>query len=131
MACFKKLEKKISEEKGIFINVGNNKRKILSKVNIILNLDFPSELINQYIINHTAIIINFKGNVKIQNKRFNGLNINGYEIDWKTNPHLDKFEAKDIYEAMQYKKQPIEEILKRIKRDKVIIQYLKGEKTVI
>ena len=131
LACFKKLEKKISEEKGIFINVGNNKRKILSKVNIILNLDFPSELINQYIINHTAIIINFKGNVKIQNKRFNGLNINGYEIDWKTNPHLDKFEAKDIYEAMQYKKQPIEEILKRIKRDKVIIQYLKGEKTVI
>ena len=128
---FKNIEEKISEEQGIFINVGNNKRKILSKTNIILNLDFPTELINRYTIYNTATIINFKGNVKIKDKRFNGLNINDYEIDWKTNPHLKQFEAKDIYEAMQYKNQPIEETLKRIKRDNVIIQYLKGIKTKI
>ena len=113
------------------IHVGNNKRKILSKTNIILNLDFPTELINRYTINSTAIIINFKGNVKINNKRFNGVNINDYEIDWKTNQHLEAFEAKDIYEAIQYKNQPIEEILKKMKRDNVTIQYLKGVKTII
>ena len=128
---FRNIEEKISEEQGIFINVGNNKRKILSKTNIILNLDFPTELINRYTINSTATIINFKGNVKIKNKRFNGLNINDYEIDWKTNPHLEKFESKDVYEAMQYKKQPIEEIFKRMKRDNVTIQYLQGVKTII
>ena len=128
---FKNIEEKISEEQGIFINVGNNKRKILSKTNIILNLDFPTELINRYTIYNTATIINFKGNVKIKDKRFNGLNINDYEIDWKTNPHLKKFEAKDIYEAIQHKNQPIEETLKKIKRDNVMIQYLKGVKTII
>ena len=128
---FKKIEEKMSEEYGIFINVGNNKRKILAKTNIILNLDFPTELINQYTINSMATIINFKGNVKIKNKRFNGLNINDYEIDWKTNPHFDKFQAKDVYEAVQYKNQPIEEIFKKIKRDNVTIQYLQGVKTII
>ena len=128
---FKNMEEKISEEQGIFINVGNNKRKILSKTNILLNLDFPTELINRYTINSTATIVNFKGNVKIKNKRFNGLNINDYEIDWKTNPHFEKFDAKDIYEATQHKNQPIEEILKKIKRDNVTIQYLKGIKTII
>ena len=128
---FKNIEEKISEEQGIFINVGNNKRKILSKTNILLNLDFPTELINRYTINNTATIVNFKGNVKINNKRFNGLNINDYEIDWKTNPHFEKFDAKDIYEATQHKNQPIEEILKKIKRDNVMIQYLKGIKTII
>ncbi len=128
---FKKIEEKMSEEYGIFINVGNNKRKILAKTNIILNLDFPTELINQYTINSMATIINFKGNVKIKNKRFNGLNINDYEIDWKTNPHFDKLQAKDVYEAVQYKNQPIEEIFKKIKRDNVTIQYLQGVKTII
>lgn len=128
---FKNIEEKISEEQGIFINVGNNKRKILSKTNIILNLDFPTELINRYVINNTATIINFKGNVKIKNKRFNGLNINDYEIDWKTNPYLEDFEAKDVYEAMQYKNQPIQETLKKLKRDNVMIQHLKGVKTII
>ena len=128
---FKNIEEKISEEQGIFINVGNNKRKSLSKTNILLNLDFPTELINRYIINSTAIIVNFKGNVKIKNKRFNGLNINDYEIDWKTNPHFEQFDAKDVYEATQHKNQPIEEILKKIRRDKVTIQNLKGIKTII
>ena len=131
MERFKTMEEKIAEEQGIFINVGNNRRKILSKTNIIFNLDFPTELINRYTIYNTATIINFKGNVKIENKRFNGLNINDYEIDWKTNPHLEKFQAKDVYEAIQHKNQPIEEILKKIKRDNVIIQYLKGVKTII
>ena len=128
---FKNIEEKISQEQGIFINVGNNKRKILSKTNIILNLDFPTELINRYTIYNTAVIVNFKGIVKITNKRFNGLNINDYEINWKHNPHLEKFLAKDIYESIQHKNQPLEEMFKKIKRDAVTIQYLKGVKTII
>lgn len=74
-------------------------------------------------------IVNFKGNVKIKDKRFSGLNINDYEILWKDDPCLEKFETKDIYEAMQYKNQPIEEVLKKIKRDNVSIKYLEGANT--
>ena len=129
MECFKNIEEQISEEYGIFINVGNNKRKILSQTNIIFNFDFPTELINRYKIYHTATIVNFKGNVKIKDKRFSGLNINDYEILWKDDPCLEKFETKDIYEAMQYKNQPIEEVLKKIKRDNVSIKYLEGANT--
>ncbi len=131
IARFQNMEEKISEEYGIFINVGNNKRKVLSKTNIIFNFDFPTELINKYTIYNTATIINFRGNVKIKNKRFDGLNINDYEIIWNANPHLEMFEAKDVYEAMLYKNQPIDEVLRRIKRDNVRIKYLKGNKTML
>ncbi len=128
---FKNIEEKISEKYGIFISVGNNKRKILSKTNIVFNFDFPTELINRYTINNMATIINFKGNVEIKDKRFNGLNINDYEIDWKSNLLLEKFENKDVYESIQYKNRPIEDVLKKIRKDKVIIKYLKGVKTII
>lgn len=127
----KNIEDKISEEYGIFIHIGNNKRKILSKTNIILNLDFPTELINKYHIYNEATIINFKGNVKIRDKRFNGLNVNDYEIEWKKNTYSEKFYVKDIYEAIQYKNQPIEEILKKIKKDNVKIKELKAVNTTI
>ena len=127
----KNIEEKISEEYGIFINVGNNKRKILSKTNIILNLDFPTEVINRYNINSEANIINFKGNVKIKDKRFNGLNINDYEIDWKKDTLSEKFYKKEVYEAMQHKGQPIAESLKKIKRDKIKIKELIAVNTII
>ena len=120
----KNIENDISEEYGILINVGNNKRKILSKTNIILNFDFPTELINRYNINSEATIINFNGNVKIKDKRFNGLNINDYEIDWKSDNDSKKFCTKDLYEAIQYKNQPIEEILKKLKMDDVRVREL-------
>lgn len=131
---FEKIEDKIFQEDGILINVGNNKRKALSKSNIILNLDFPTELINRYNIKEDAVIINFRKNVKIKDKRFNGLNINNYEIDYQNeeNEQLsEKFYNKDLYEALQYKNQPVEETLKKIKKDNIKIKQLIGENTVI
>lgn len=128
---FKNIEEKISEKYGILISVGNNKRKVLSKTNIILNLDFPTELINRFKINSESTIINFKGNVKIKDKRFNGLNINDYEIDWEEQVNYDKFYTKDLYEAIQYKNQPIEETLRKIKRDNIKIKKLMAQNTTI
>lgn len=128
---FKNIEEKISEKYGILISVGNNKRKVLSKTNIILNLDFPTELINRYKINSESTIINFKGNVKIKDKRFNGLNINDYEIDWEEQVSSEKFYTKDLYEAIQYKNQPIEETLRKIKRDNIKIKELVAVNTII
>ena len=131
---FKNIENKIYEEKGILINVSNNKRKALSKVNVVLNFDFPTELINRYNINSEATIVNFQGNVKIKDKRFNGLCINDYEIICNKEDmekHENKFFVKDLYEAVQYKNQPVEESLKKIKKNNVKIRELKAINTVI
>lgn len=129
----KKIEEKVMENEGILIHISNNKRKVISNIDIVLNLDFPTELINRYRINNEAIIINFNGNVKIKDKRFNGLNINDYEIEWKNAPlekeTINKFFMKDLYETEIYQKQPIEKTLFQIKKDKIKIKELVAVRT--
>ena len=124
----KNIEKQLEEE-GIIITVTNNKKKSLMKSNIILNFDFPKELINKYRINENAIIVNTKGKIKINQKRFNGLNIHNYEINFREDKKDEKalnnkYYLKDLYEAEIYKKQRLEEILKKIQVDKVEINKL-------
>ena len=127
---FKKLEKQILDEYGTMITITNNKKKSLSKSKLILNVDFPEELINKYIINENAIIINLKGNVKIHQKRFNGVNINDYDIIIKNQQGLDlgfdydinnKYKMAEVYESQIYQKQPYKNIMNKISKDKVQI----------
>lgn len=135
----KKIENQIFDNEGLMITVVNNKRKSLAKTNIILNIDFPQELINQYNIYEEAVVVNIQGNIKIRKKRFNGICINNYEIKM-TNTFTDLdydydkekyFEQKDIYEASIYKKQPMENIIKKINRDKIEIKELIGENSIL
>lgn len=131
---FRIIEKQILEQDGIMITIGNNKRKGLSKSKIILNVDFPSELINQYHIYENAIIINIRGNVKIVKKRFNGITINDYDITFNNPEELDyenntKYKTCKIYEAQVNKKQPYQELMKQIEKDKVKILQLVGINT--
>lgn len=124
IAKFKKIESQILEQEGIMIIVGNNKKKGIAKSQIILNVDFPSELINQYNIYENAIIVNIRGNVKINKKRFNGICINDYDIICKQTDKFDidkktKYKTSEIYEAQFNKRQPPQEIIKQIERDKV------------
>lgn len=133
---FKKLEKQILDEDGIMITVGNNKRKGLSQSELILNVDFPTELVNCYTIYENAIIVNLRGNVKIEKKRFNGITINDYEISVDKDEDFDydkktKYRACEIYEAQINKRQPFEEIMKQMEKDKVKIIQLVGMKTKI
>lgn len=133
---FKKIEEQIMEQDGIMITVGNNKRKGLSKSKLILNVDFPSELINQYNIYENAIIINVRGNVKITRKRFNGISINDYDITFEQREEFDydkntKYKACEIYEVQMNKKQPFQEVMKQLERDKVKITQLVGINTII
>ena len=126
---FKNLEKQLQENEGIIITITNNKKKSLIKSQIILSIDFPKELINKYNIQDEAIIVNIKGNVKMNKKRFNGLNINDYEIDFRDDKKNIKalnndFYLKDLYESELYKKQRYSEIREKIKVDKVIIKNL-------
>ena len=132
----KKLEQEILREDGIVMNIGNNKKKGLSKTKIILNLDFPQEVLNKYNINDEAIIVNFEGGINIEKKRFNGININDYEIKVLNSNEIDfskttKFALKDIYEAEQYKTQPIKQVIEKIRNDDVQIDKLIARKTII
>lgn len=126
---FKRLEKKLEESEGIILTITNNKKKSLKKSQIIINVDFPKELINKFVINENAVIVNIRGKIKINNKRFNGLNINNYEIDFrndkKENKALNnKYYLKDLYESELYKRQRISQIREKMKLDKVIIKKL-------
>lgn len=125
---FKKIEEIMIKESGIAITVMNNKKKGLAKAKIILNFDFPKELINKYNIYEKAIILNLQGVIKIEKKRFQGLIINDYEIyAEKTNEYQiknKKYKTKELYEAYFYKSQPYNNIVEKIKKDKVKIKEL-------
>ena len=124
---FKKLEDKFMEN-GIMITIVNNKKKSLMKSKIILNIDFPNELINKYMIKEDAIIINVPGKVKINRKRFNGLIVNNYEIDFRDDIKSEEnlmgyeFYLRDVYESRLYKKQTFSDIRNALKKDGVNIK---------
>lgn len=99
---FKKLEDYLYEELGIMIKVSNNRKKALSKTNIIINVDFPNELLNRYSIPDNCIIININGNININSKKFNGVNINGYKLAIGETYKMEKFNDEIMYESVIY-----------------------------
>jgi len=127
----KKIEKDFYDEEGILIIVSNNKKKSLLKPQIILNMDFNKETLNKYRINENATIINLEGDMKIEDKRFNGINVNDYEIDvgreeviWRQN--IKDFRTKDLLEAVLYMKDTFDSICTKIRKNKVSIKELYG-----
>lgn len=125
---FRKLEQQL-QEKGIIVTITNNKKKSLMKSQIIINIDFPKELINKYRINESATIVNVKRPIKITQKRFNGVTVNDYEIEYRNDIcngkfFVDKYNLKDLYEAEMYKRDSFTNLRKKIKNDKVLINKL-------
>lgn len=125
---FKKIEEDIYEELGTYITIMNNKKKGLSKAKVIINIDFPKELINQYNIYEKAIIVNMVNNIKINKKRFEGKIIKGYDIKFENknieNIDNEKFDTKVIYESNFYYEQPYKYVREKIKKDGVQIKNL-------
>lgn len=135
---FKMLEQKLQEQFGILIRITNNKRKGLANSNIIINMDFPEELINKYTINTEAIIVNLEQAVKIKSKKFNGINANDIKINLKKNYNLEfqqsniynDFEIKELYEA-SLNNMGFEEVQNKLKKDNVYVSALIGNNGVI
>lgn len=128
----RKIEKDLYDNNGILIVVANNIKKSLLKPAIILNLDFNRQVLNKYRINEKAIIINVEGNMKINSKRFCGININDYEIEvgreeniWREN--MNNFRKKDLFEATLYIRDTFKNIRKKIMKNKVTIKSIYGE----
>ena len=127
----RKIEKELYDEYGILILVSNNQKKSLAKAQLILNMDFNKEVLNKYKINENAVILNLEGDMIIYNKRFNGINVNNYEIEvgreeiiWRTN--MNKFETKELLEAFLYMKDTFDNIRAKIGKYEVLVQEIYG-----
>lgn len=113
-------------ELGIVLNISNNKKSSLLKSEIIINLDFPQELINQYNIYNKAIIINILEKISIHKKKFNGVNINYFRIIIPENYVLSEFDNEILYESIIYQYNELSNIRSRITADKIKIKKLIG-----
>lgn len=126
----KKIERYLYNEFGIILNISNNKNKSLLKSEIIINMDFTEENLNKYRIYDNAIIININDKISINNKRFNGININYYKIHIPDDYKVESFQEEIIYESLIYGKK-YKGIKKEIVKDKIEIIKLIGNNGVI
>ena len=122
---FKKIEDYLYNELGVILNITNNKSKSLSNANLIINIDFPEEIINKYEINSNAIIVNIFNEIKIRAKKFNGININYYKACIPKEYQIDGFQNNLVYESSIYK-YSYENVRKDIIANKIRIKKLVG-----
>lgn len=127
---FKKIEEDLFEEYGILINIANNKKKSLKSSDIIVNFDMPEEIINKYNVNPKSIFINISENINIKNKRFCGINIIDYNIEWDNEydeifADYEKFSKNNLYESLLKNNTYVHNINK-IKEDNIRIKEFIG-----
>lgn len=127
---FRKVVDYLYNEIGILIKLSNNIKTNLTSSDIIINIDFPEEIVNKFDIPNDATIINVTGNINIKSKRFSGINIKSWEIKVPTDYKIDGFDETIIYEASIYEKQ-VFKIFEQIKSDNIKIGKLIGVNGVI
>ena len=130
---FHNLEEKLYYHDGVVLEISNNKRKALQDIDIIFNFGLEEDKINKYKISEKSIIINLKEKIQIKSKRFSGININYYQIDFNNRliENLEwtkEFEKEDLYESYIYRKGSILDIIKDIRKDNLEIKSLIGNK---
>lgn len=108
---FKSFEEEVVNTTGTILNVSNNRKKALLKSSIVINFDFPSELLNKYNINNEAFIINVTySNIELK-KRYGGIMIDGYNM--KGDSINCKYDKKDELEAMLIENKITKEALEK------------------
>ena len=111
---FKKLEKDLYEQNGVPIIISNNKKKSISKSELIVNFDFNEELINQYVINENAIIISLNEKIRINKKRFNGMVVTDYEVSFEKISYSSNIEEEHFYKKEICEEKIYNELLQRV-----------------
>lgn len=127
---FNRVDSYLYKKYGILLNISNNKDLSLLKAKIILNIDFPQELVNKYKICNNAIIINLLERIKIESKRFNGININYYKLRIPEQYKVNEFNDEEIYESIIYNFN-YKKVQERLKQDKIKIEGLIGNRGII
>ena len=123
---FKVIEKNLLNEAGIMIRITNNCKQALANSRIILNMDFPEELLNKYNIFRKAIIINLNNEIKLLPKKFQGINIKGIKCHIPEQYKMDMFENEIVYESLIMNLKDFESIRKQVKQDNVSVESLIG-----
>lgn len=92
---YRRLENDLYKQ-GILITVSNNKRKSAINAKYIINIDFENERLNNYRINHYAIIINHTKEKNILGKSFKGIIVNDIilNIDKNYKEYINEFYGK-------------------------------------
>lgn len=111
---FKKLENDLYEQNGVPIIISNNKKKSLSKSELIINFDFIEEDVNQYNVNENAIIVSLDEIIKINKKRFNGIVITDYEVSSEKIPYNSNIKSGEFYNKEIYEEKVYNELLQRV-----------------
>ena len=136
---FKKLEEYLYDNLGIMIRITNNTKKSLSKSGIIINLDFPEEILNKYTISKKAILVNTEAETMVKSKRFSGINVHYYKVVFpqkhkeifQQNNIYESFDKNILYESLLYRRNSYENIRKEIQENKSKIVDLVGNKGII
>ncbi len=109
---FKKIQERLYEKENILISVSNNKSKSLKKAKYIFNINMEQNDIEKFKKNRDAIIVNFKDNIKCENKSFDGINVNyiqiyfpdEYKEQFEQIDKLDEFDKARLYESILVRK---------------------------
>ena len=101
---FNKLLEKQYYEYGILIRITSNYNINLEDSDIIINIDFPEEIINKINIPDKATILNIPKNINIMSKRFSGINIKSCDIQVPDRYKKEGFLDTSSYEADLYGK---------------------------
>lgn len=123
---FKVIEKNLLNEAGIMIRITNNCKQALANSRIILNMDFPEELLNKYNIFRKAIIINLNNEIKLLSKKFQGINIKGIKCHIPEQYKMDMFENEVVYESLIINLKDFSNIRNQIVKDSVSVESLIG-----
>ena len=128
---FKILEKNLFEKNGIVLNITNNYKKSLVKSNFIINIDFINEDVNKYIIPKYCCFINLQNEkITINKKGFDGINISDFKyfVNEKCiSKRLKNFDKEIFYESLIIRNSNPENILNKIKKDRIKIIDIYGK----
>jgi len=115
---------------GIMIRISNNQKKDLINSDIIINIDFPKEILKKYILPNKCIFLNLNEPYDINLKKFCGININNYTLNIPKDYRVKGFRDELIYESFIYNKS-IDCVKEQILKDNITIKELIGKNGVI
>lgn len=127
---FRKIVDYLYKELGILIKLSNNIKTNLRSSDVVVNIDFPEEMLNKLEIPNNAIILNIPKNINIKSKKFSGVNIKDWEIEVPDKYVLEGFNTSIMYEASLYTK-PVMKVFEQIQNDDIKIKKLIGVNGVI
>ena len=131
---FKPLTQELYNSFGISIRISNNKKRILTNSDVILNFDFPDVILNKFALPLDGVIINYNSKIKLRNKLFNGLNVSYYTINvhkelienFKSVNLLNSFNLEVLYESLYFNETSYSKMLSHFIDDSLVVTSLQG-----